>query len=130
MRFLPAFLILLPVCAVTASGQQPPVLHRELFFGDPEITGAQISPDGKYIAFMKPLNGTRNIWVKGAEEPFDAARPLTNDTKRPIPTYFWTRDGKYILFVQDQLGDENYNVYAVDPAQAKDCCRMSPNPAT
>ena len=32
----------------------PPLIDRELFFGDPEISGAQLSPDGKYIAFMKP----------------------------------------------------------------------------
>lgn len=96
--------------------QQPPVIDRELFFGDPEISGAQLSPDGKYIAFMKPLNKTRNIWVKKTEEPFTAARPVTADPKRPVPTFFWSRDGKYILFVQDAAGDENYNVYAVNPA--------------
>ncbi len=111
----------LPVaCFFAASvlAQQPPLLDRELFFGDPEISGAQISPDGKYIAFIKPWNKTRNIWVKKAEEPFSAARLVTADTKRPIPGYFWSRDGKYILYVQDQAGDENYNVFAVDPAGA------------
>ena len=45
-------------------------------------------------------------------------KPITADTKRPIPAYFWSRDGKYILFVQDKAGDENYNVYAVNPADA------------
>jgi dipeptidyl aminopeptidase/acylaminoacyl peptidase len=94
----------------------PPLLDRELFFGDPEIAGAQISPDGKFIAFIKPLDGTRNIWVKRTEEPFDAARPVTADTRRPIPAYFWSRDSRYLLFVQDEGGDENFNVYAVDPA--------------
>lgn len=119
---LQSLLYLLPVFAMTiaSAAQQPPVLDRELFFGDPEITAAEISPDGKYIAFLKPLNGTRNIWVKKTDEPFAAARPVTKDTKRPIPDYFWSRDGKYILYVQDQGGDENYNVYAVDPSQAKD----------
>jgi hypothetical protein len=34
----------------------PPLIDRELFFGDPEISGAQISPDGKYISFVKPFN--------------------------------------------------------------------------
>ena len=96
----------------------PPTLDRELFFGDPEISGAQISPNGKFIAFLKPLKETRNIWVKRAEEPFSAARPITNDTKRPVTGYFWSRDGKYILFVQDKGGDENFNVYAVNPAEA------------
>jgi dipeptidyl aminopeptidase/acylaminoacyl peptidase len=112
---------LLPVgSARTASGQTtaPPIIDRELFFGDPEISGAQISPDGKFIAFVKPFKGTRNVWVKRTEEPFDAAKPLTADKSRPIAAYFWSRDGKYILFVQDKAGDENYLVYAVDPAAA------------
>src|SRR4029078_8734064 len=97
------------ISAQPASGL-PPIIDRELFFGDPEISGAQISPDGKFISFMKPFKGTRNIWVKRTEEPFDKARPITAATARPIPAYFWSRDGKYILFVQDKAGDENYLV--------------------
>jgi dipeptidyl aminopeptidase/acylaminoacyl peptidase len=97
---------------------QPPIIDRELFFGDPEISGAQISPDGKFIAFVKPFKGTRNVWVKRTEEPFDAAKPITADKSRPISQYFWSRDGKYILFVQDKAGDENYLVYAVNPAES------------
>lgn len=97
------------------SGQLPPLIDREIFFDNPEYAGAQISPDGKYISFIKPFEGTMNVWVKGIKEPFTAARPLTND-KRPVRGYFWSRDGKFILFVQDIGGDENFNVYAVDPA--------------
>ena len=58
------------------------------------------------------------MWVKKTGEPFSAAKLITADTKRPIPGYFWSRDSKYILFVQDQAGDENYNVYAVNPADS------------
>jgi dipeptidyl aminopeptidase/acylaminoacyl peptidase len=101
--------------AQPASTGQPPLIDRELFFGNPEIASATLSPDGRYIAFRKPWNGTLNIWVKKTAESFDAARRITADTKRPIPAFFWSRDSKYILFVQDQGGDENYNVYAVDP---------------
>ena len=103
--------------AQPASGL-PPLIDRELFFGDPEISSSQISPDGKFISFIKPFKGTRNIWVKRTDEPFDKAKPITADTQRPIPSYFWSRDGKYILFVQDKGGDENYLVYAVNPADA------------
>src|SRR5690242_12617001 len=98
--------------------QSPPVIDREIFFGDPEIAGAQISPDGTFIAFVKPFKGTRNVWVKKTGDPFTSAKPITADTKRPIPTFFWSRDGKYILFVQDKGGDENFNVYAVNPADS------------
>src|SRR5918911_4568628 len=59
------------------NGSLPPLIDRQLFFGDPEISGAQISPDGQYISFIKPFKGTRNIWVKRANEPFSAARPIT-----------------------------------------------------
>src|SRR5690349_4667302 len=110
--FLPFFATML-----SAEGL-PPLLDRELLFGNPEIAGAQISPDGKFIAFLKPYKDTRNIWVKRTEEPFTAARLITSDTRRPIPGYFWSRDGKYILFIQDKAGDEDYNIYAVNPAEA------------
>lgn len=109
--------LLIITLAAPVWAQSPPLIDRELFFGDPEIAGAQISPDGAYIAFIKPFKGTRNIWVKKTAEPFENAKPITADTKRPIPSYFWSRDGKYILFVQDQAGDENFNVYAVNPAE-------------
>jgi dipeptidyl aminopeptidase/acylaminoacyl peptidase len=115
-----AFALLLffaPAGTVRAqSADLPPIIDRELFFGDPEISGAQISPDGKFISFVKPFKGTRNIWVKRTEEPFDAAKPITADKSRPVTAYFWSRDGKFILFAQDKDGDENYNVYAVNPA--------------
>ncbi len=96
-------------------GKLPQLIDRELFFGNPEISGAQISPDGKYVAFIKPYKDVRNVWVKSVDESFDKAKPVTNETKHPISGYFWSRDSKYILFVKDNGGDENFNVYAVSP---------------
>ncbi len=113
------YLSLLAATACLLSAQQPPLIDRELYFGDPEISGSQLSPDGAYMTFMRPLEGVRNIWIKKAAEPFSAARPLTTSAKRPIPFYFWTRDSKAILFIQDNDGDENFNLYAIDPAAAK-----------
>jgi dipeptidyl aminopeptidase/acylaminoacyl peptidase len=96
--------------------QLPPLVDREIFFGNPEISGGQLSPDGRWVSFVKPLDGIRNIWVKAIADPFEAARPMTADSLRPVQGYFWSRDSKAILFVQDQEGNENYHVYAVDPA--------------
>ena len=66
---------------------------------------------------MKPYKDTLNIWVKKTDESFDKAILLTDRTDRPVTSYFWSRDGKYILFVQDKAGDENFNVYAIDPSE-------------
>lgn len=104
--------------ATSIEAALPPLIDRDLFFGEVQISGAQVSPDGKYISFLKPYKGTRNIWVKKAAEPFSAAKPMTSETKRPIRAYFWSRDAHFLLYAQDQGGDENFNIYAVDPNAA------------
>ncbi|MGB9029461.1 MAG: S9 family peptidase, partial [Acidobacteriaceae bacterium] len=100
----------------TSSAGLPPIIDRELIFGNPEIAAAQISPDGRYIAFLKPWKDTRNIYVKAVDEQFSSARLLTTETKRPVAGYLWTRDSKFIIYAKDHDGDENFNVYAVGPA--------------
>ena len=123
------FAVLATLCvpiAATMSAQQPPIIDRALFFGEIQIAGAQISPDGQYLSFLKPYKGTRNIWVKKASEPFSAARPLSAESTRPVRQYFWSRDSKYVLYAQDAGGDENFNIYAIDPSQAADAATGVP----
>ena len=106
--------------SMPAAAGQPPIIDRNLFFGEIAIAGAQISPDGRFISFLKPYQGTRNIWVKAAGEPFSAARPVSAEATRPIRSYFWSRDSKYLVYAQDSAGDENFNIYAIDPGAAAD----------
>jgi dipeptidyl aminopeptidase/acylaminoacyl peptidase len=105
-------------CNMQETEAVPPLIDREVFFDDPVIAGGQISPDGAYISFLKPYEGTRNIWVKTLDAPFEEALPVSNETARPISSYFWSRDGQYLLYVMDNLGDENFNIFAVDPKEA------------
>ena len=90
-----------------------PLLPLEQFFDNPERAAARLSPDGQTISFLAPRDGILNVWVRpraGGPE-----RPITDDRNRGVGSYFWSRDGRYILFVQDSGGDENFHVYAVDP---------------
>ncbi len=66
-----------------------------------------------------------NIWVKKFDEPFLNAKRLTN-LERPSAGYFWTYDGKYILYAKDKGGNENYNIFSVDPAAAKEASTEIP----
>jgi dipeptidyl aminopeptidase/acylaminoacyl peptidase len=118
--YLSAVAIASLAAPIALYAQQPPIIDRQLFFGEVQISGAQISPDGQYISFLKPYKGTRNVWVKKAGEPFSAARPVSAEATRPVRNYFWSRDSKYILYVQDAAGDENFNIYAIDPSVAAD----------
>lgn len=117
--------IAIPALAQNASHEKPPLIHRELFFDNPEIAASQLSPDGKMVSFLRANNGILNIWVKGFNDPFDMARPLTASAE-PIGGYFWTDDSKYILFVQSKGGNENDNIYVVDPLAKADAATGIP----
>ncbi|TVR77478.1 MAG: S9 family peptidase [Saprospirales bacterium] len=101
--------------ALTRDDTQPPLLDRNVFFGDPAISSARLSPNGRYLAFLRPFEGTRNIWIKPTESSFDEARPLTTQQVRPVSSFFWSRDNKFVLFILDNGGDENFNIYALEP---------------
>jgi dipeptidyl aminopeptidase/acylaminoacyl peptidase len=90
-----------------------PLLPLEHFFDNPERAAARLSPDGQMISFLAPRDGVLNVWVRARAGGPD--QPITDDRNRGVGSYFWSRDGRYVLFVQDSGGDENYHVYAVDP---------------
>ena len=90
-----------------------PVIPRSALFGNPEKAQARVSPDGKYISFIAPRDGVLNVWL-AERGKLDAAKPITNDQKRGIRQHLWAYDGKHVLFLQDEGGDENWRVYAVD----------------
>ncbi len=113
-----AIALLMQSCDMETKEQTPPLIDRQVFFDDPEISGGRLSPDGTYISFLRPYNDTRNIWIKDRDASFDDAIPVTDQTERPIMSYFWSRDGRFLLYVMDNGGDENFNIYAVSARDA------------
>ena len=91
----------------------PPIIPREVLFGNPDKAALRISPDGRHIAFLAPVNGVLNVWVAATTAP-EAATPVTQDTGRGIRRFFWAYTNDHLLYLQDQGGDENWKVYAVD----------------
>src|SRR5260370_38370911 len=77
---------------IAVCAQQPPIIDRQLFFGEVQLAGAQISPDGQYLSFLKPYKGTRSIWVKKAPHQFMPPHPLRPDPTRPIAASFWSAE--------------------------------------
>ena len=89
------------------------LIPREILFGNPVKSNPQISPDGKKIAYLAPVNNVLNIWIKtiGLEDD----RSITKDEKRGIlPLFFWSYDNSHIMYRQDDGGNENWNLYSVD----------------
>ncbi len=99
---------------------QAPLIPREVFFGNPAKSRVRLSPNGNTISYLAPRNGVMNVWLRSAGGSDD--RPITESAKRPIRTYLWAANGKQILYLQDNNGDENHHVFAVniDSGETKD----------
>ena len=89
-----------------------PLIPRDVLFGNPEKASPLISPDGKRMAYLAPVNDVLNVWVGTAGE--DDYKPVTNDTDRGIRVYFWAHDARHVLYLQDVGGDENWRLFSVD----------------
>jgi dipeptidyl aminopeptidase/acylaminoacyl peptidase len=89
-----------------------PLVPRQVLFGNPEKVSPRISPDGTRLAWIAPDEGVLNVWV--ATVGADDGRPVTKDRDRGIRSYFWAHDDRHLLYVQDQGGDENWRLHAVD----------------
>ncbi len=95
-----------------------PLIPRKKLFGNPDKTSPRLSPDGAHLAYLAPVSGVLNVWV-GPPDNVSAAKPITQDKKRGIRIFFWAYDNQHIVYLQDQEGDENWHVYAVNLADGK-----------
>jgi dipeptidyl aminopeptidase/acylaminoacyl peptidase len=86
------------------------LIPRTTLFGNPLKTSPRISPDGKHLAYLAPVNDVLNVWV--GEIGKDNAQPVTHDTDRGVRFYFWAPDNQHILYIQDIGGNENWHLYA------------------
>jgi dipeptidyl aminopeptidase/acylaminoacyl peptidase len=99
--------------APTPTGDKTGLIPRKVLFGNPDKAAPRLSPDGKQISYLAPVDGVLNIWVGPADKPEDA-KPVTQDKKRGIRIYFWAYTSRHLLYLQDADGDENWHVYRVD----------------
>ena len=94
-----------------ASGNVP-LIPRAILFGNAEKSDARLSPDGKLIAFLAPVNNVMNVWV-GPVSDIAKAKPVTKDDRRGIRSFNWAYTNDDILYRQDKGGDENWRIFDV-----------------
>ncbi|MGF1479533.1 MAG: S9 family peptidase [Cyanophyceae cyanobacterium] len=93
--------------------QLPPLIPREVLFGNPQRSSPKVSPDGKYLATIAPDDkNVLQVWLRLLGEEND--RQLTQDRKRGIRAYFWTYSPDQLIYLQDSDGDENFHLYLVN----------------
>ena len=46
-----------------ATTESAPLIPRDVLFGNPQRAQARLSPDGKWLSFLAPVDGVLNVWV-------------------------------------------------------------------
>src|SRR5205823_6420193 len=111
----PVFLALGLGTASRLLAELPPLIPRDVLFGNPEKSGPQLSPDGKRLAWIAPdKKNVLQVWVKSVGKDDD--KIVTADKKRGIRRYHWAENNETLLYLQDADGDENSHIYGVDLA--------------
>jgi dipeptidyl aminopeptidase/acylaminoacyl peptidase len=91
----------------------PPLISRDILFGNPEKVQPRLSPDATRLAWIAPdSKNVLQVWVRTVGKEDDKA--VTADKKRGIRQYFWAENNKTLLYLQDADGDENWHLYGVD----------------
>jgi len=115
MRLISRVSLLLFAFGSFARAELPPLIPREVLFGNPERVQPKISPDGKRLAWLAPdKNNVLQVWMKTVGGSDD--KVMTADKKRGIRQYLWAPSSRMLLYLQDADGDENFHVYGVDIA--------------
>ncbi|MCW8877515.1 MAG: hypothetical protein OQK51_10705, partial [Kangiellaceae bacterium] len=103
--------LLLVVCShqIWAKASDIPVKE---FFKNPDYTALQLSPNGKYLALLSPVNDRRNIVIMETEN-LTNARAITGLKNQDVGGFFWAND-KDIVFTMDSDGNEAFSIFTVD----------------
>lgn len=82
------------------------------YFKTPEAYSFKLSPDGKFISYMKRRDtGERDLYIK--ETATQKESLLIKQEEDLIRDYFWANESR-ILYLQDKGGNENYHLFGVD----------------
>jgi len=111
--------------AVAADAPEPALIARKQLFGNPIKSGAQVSPDGKWMSWLAPRQGVMNVFVAPAGRPEEGFF-VTNE-KRRVNFYFWPYSSEHILYMQDEDGNENWRIFVAD-LKTREAKNLTPFP--
>jgi dipeptidyl aminopeptidase/acylaminoacyl peptidase len=86
------------------------------FFKTPQKSAFKISPDGKYISYLKPYKDKQNLFIESLTDGKE--RMATSFDDASIRDYYWTFNDD-IVFIQDLITDDQYRMFTLDVSTLK-----------
>jgi dipeptidyl aminopeptidase/acylaminoacyl peptidase len=83
----------------------------ETFFKKPQFASFQLSPNGKELAALAPVNGRMNVVI--LDLATRAPRAVTSIREQDVSNFMWASNDR-ILFFMDKDGSESFGIFAVD----------------
>ena len=87
------------------------------FFKTPEKVAYRISPDGKYLSYLKPFKDKQNIFIQSLAD--GKVQMATSFADYPVRgDYYWTYNNE-IVFFQDNIASDEIKMFALDLSTLK-----------
>lgn len=83
----------------------------DYFFKKPEYQAFQLSPNGKELAGLVPINNRMNIAIIDLENM--QARVVTGETRQDISGFMWATNER-LLYFMDKDGSESFGIFAIN----------------
>jgi len=94
------------------------------FFKTPQKSVFRISPDGKYISYLKPYKDKQNLFIQSLADGKE--RMATSFSDASVRDYYWTFNDD-IVFIQDLITDDQYKMFTLDVSTLKTRVILSEN---
>ena len=86
-------------------------LPLETFFKKPQFAAFQLSPNGKELAALAPVNDRMNVVIIDLETR--EARAVTGVSEQDVSGFMWANNER-ILFFMDKDGSESFGIFAIN----------------
>ncbi len=97
--------------ALTLNHAMAEQLPLETFFKNPQFAAFQLSPNGKELAALAPVNGRMNVVIIDLETR--QPRAVTGMSEQDVNGFLWANNER-LLFFMDKDGSESFGIFAIN----------------